>query len=116
MTKVCLKHVATLLLSVVCAHFGHLLAEGLAHHDPGSASQLLIIVSQHEDTDLGGHHHEHGISCDQWLCSGFSGIILGTESVIGNNSIREKSAYFDYAKNEKFLSRTIEPRPNPPRT
>jgi len=110
--------VAALLLSVVAAYFGHLLAKGLDGVQPRPPEQAAFVLgaSAGSDMDAGehGHRHDHGMSCDKWLCSGFSGVILGTVAIVPLCIETEKN-HFIGTLPDMFSDRTIEPRPNPPR-
>jgi hypothetical protein len=113
-----LKQVATLLLAIVCAHFGHLLAEGLATEAFGDHGSYSCLVSVNDDLESDGNrehrHHGHEMACDQWLCSGFSGVILGTDAIIAKTLKNGAEPYFR-TKGKKIPGRTIKPQPNPPR-
>ena len=119
MSKAFQRYIATLLLSAVSAYFGHLLGEGMADHWHTDIHQ--IALTDHcddedcdEDSSPGGHHHEHGTSCDQWLCSGFSGVILQTEARVLKDA-HLNGEPFCIAENVEFHSRTTEPPKDPPR-
>jgi hypothetical protein len=112
------KYVATLLLAVISAYFGHVLGEDVAGTENVIVSQTAFVASDANDNEhggFGGHHHEHGMSCDVWLCSGFSGVILGTEAVIPL-SANIDAIPFAASKNKGFPSRTIEPLLDPPKS
>ncbi|MDR1841785.1 MAG: hypothetical protein LBQ86_07665 [Holophagales bacterium] len=114
MPKVFLRCIATLLLAAVSAYYGHLLGEGMAEHVHADAHQISLADHCGGDGDADGHRHEHGMSCDQWLCSGFSGVILGSEAGIPV-SANIKDGPFVGARNNNLHSRTTEPLENPPR-
>jgi hypothetical protein len=115
------KCVAALLLAVVSTYFGHVLAEGLEGGQPCPHAQAAF-VSDASGQDLGGHgrdcnhshDHDHGMSCDKWLCSGFSGVILGTATIVPLCLDIEKGSFISVTL-DIFSDRTIQPRPNPPR-
>ena len=108
------KYVATLLLTVVSAYFGHVLAEGLEGGQPCHSVQAVLVSGEGAGQGLGGHNHDHGMSCDQWLCSGFSGVILGTAAIVSLCLVLENGSFIS-AMPDRFCNRTVEPRPNPPR-
>jgi hypothetical protein len=114
MSKVLRKYVATLLLAVIGAYFGHVLAEGLAEAGHAASPQMVFMADDGGHGDFGGHHHDHGMSCDIWLCSGFSGVMLGAEAVAPLN-VNIEHVPFAMQKNDGFPSRTIEPLLDPPR-
>jgi len=114
MSRSLMKYIATLILTAVSAYFGHILAEGLNDHAYTSAHQMALLAHHGDDCGTDGHHHEHGLSCDQWLCSGFSGVILGSEARIPM-SVHIKDEPFVDTKSERFRSRTTEPPKYPPR-
>jgi hypothetical protein len=112
------KYVATLLLAVISAYFGHVLGEDVAGTGNVIVCQMVFTANDTNDNehgDFGSHHHEHGMSCDVWLCSGFSGVILGTEAVIPL-SANIDAIPFAVSKNKGFPSRTIEPLLDPPKS
>jgi hypothetical protein len=114
MAKAFRKYVAALLLAVISAYFGHLLAEGLAGAGHAASPQMVFMADDDGHGDFGGHRHDHGMSCDIWLCSGFSGVMLGTEAVVPlNGNIEHK--LFATSKSNGFPSRTIEPLIAPPK-
>jgi len=114
MTRILLKYIATLLLVAISTYMGHVLAEGLVSDSCHDTCQVILITSDDGIKDMSGHRHDYGMSCDQWLCNGFSGIILATEAVIQVYA-QNNTAPFADAKNKKFYSRTIKPHLNPPR-
>jgi hypothetical protein len=114
MPKAFRKYAATLLLAVVSAYFGHLLAEGVAVPGHAASPQMVFMADDGAQDDFGGHRHGHGMSCDIWLCSGFSGVMLGTEAVVPLNAQIEHGRFAMY-KTNGFPSRTIEPPIDPPR-
>jgi len=118
MPKMFKKYVAALLLAVVSAYFGHVLAEGLEGGQQCHTAQAVFIsndgASLGLDSHSYGHSHDHGMSCDQWLCSGFSGVILGTAAIVPLCLDIENGSFISAMPN-RFCDRTVEPRPNPPR-
>ena len=113
MTKF-LKYIAMLLLVAISTYLCHVLAEGLASDSYSDTGHVILVTNDDGKKDMSGHRHDHGMSCDQWLCNGFSGIILGTEAMVPLYE-QNKTASFADAKNEGFHSRTIKPHLNPPR-
>jgi hypothetical protein len=114
MSKAFRQYVATLLLAVVSAYFGHLLAEDLAVPGHADSTQMVFMADDDGRDGFGGHRHDHGMSCDIWLCSGFSGVMLGTEAVVPLN-VNIEHGLFAILKSNGFPSRTIEPPIDPPR-
>jgi len=120
MPKKLKKYVAALLLAVVSAYFGHVLAEGLEDGQASPSVQAEFVADESGGQSAGcdshshSHSHDHGMSCDKWLCSGFSGVMLDTAAVVPLCMEIEKSSFIS-ALPDIFSDRTIEPRPNPPR-
>ncbi|MDR2697463.1 MAG: hypothetical protein LBB40_03190 [Holophagales bacterium] len=108
------KYIAVLLLAAISTYLGHALAEGLVCNSYSADSQVILVASDDGIKDMSGHHHGHGMSCDQWLCNGFSGVILVTEAVVPVYA-QNKTESFAEAKSKRFYSRTIKPHLNPPR-
>ena len=122
MRSVFLRRVATLLLTVICAHFCHVLAEGMADGRPAAACMASVLARGGESgCPVGhghghgyGHNHDHSLSCDQWLCSGFSGGLLATEAL--RQPLLDTAADpFADGKTPKFDDRKVKPPIAPPR-
>jgi len=118
MPKVFQKYISALLLAVVSAYFGHVFAEGLEGGQQCHTAQVVFVsdgdAGQGLDSHRYGHSHDQGMSCDQWLCSGFSGVILGTATIVPFCLDIESNSFISTMP-DKFCNRTVEPRPNPPR-
>jgi len=95
-------------------YLGHLLAEGFACDRYPDTGQAILVTNDNGIKDMSGHRHDHGMSCDQWLCNGFSGVILGAEAIVPLYA-QNKTAPFAAAKGERFHSRTIKPHLTPPK-
>ena len=113
MRSVIQKYAATLLLAMVSAFLGNTLAESVACAGQVAGSQMVVVTNDgdHDYSDCNCHHC---MSCETWLCNGFSGVIIATEAAMTFN-VNTESVPFALFVNDIFPSRTVEPLLGPPR-
>ena len=115
MPKVIVNYVAVLLLSCISAYYGHELAESLGGGEDCPIVAYAPQVSETGDeSGIGSHRHRHDPFCDQWLCSGFSGVILATQASVLADSFRGQAPFADPEPGQVY-SRAIDPPLDPPR-
>ena len=112
MPKAFLKSIALALLAVISAYYGHDLADGLAGACQPASSHA--VLAEDSKTNTADTHHHRGMSCDQKLCHGLSGVMIGTEAIAPAYTLINSSQFSD-SPSRMIDSRAIEPPATPPR-
>jgi hypothetical protein len=113
MRSVTKKCVAMLLLVIISTFLGGTLAENVACAGHVAGSQIVVVTNDgsHDDSACNLHHC---MSCEVFLCSGFSGAMLVTKAAMPLE-FKIENAPFALFENDRLPSETFEPLVGPPR-